>query len=187
MLAVTFTARAAAEMRARLRTLGAAATQARTFHAAALRQVRYFAPRLLHGRAMPELLESKIPVVAGAARRTGLRTDRAAARDLAGEIEWAKSSRRPGEYEWLAARAARETPHDAGPGRDVFAAYEQLKRSGGRIDFEDMLRAAVWGIEEHPESPRRSATSTGTSWSTSTRTSTRSSGRWRPGWGGVTT
>ena len=152
VLAVTFTARAAAEMRARLTTLGVTGVQARTFHAAALRQVRYFAPRLLHGRAMPELLESKIRLVTNAAARTGLRTDRAAARDLAGEIEWAKSSLvEPGEYAVAAAKAARETPHDPARVAEVFAAYEQLKRSGGVIDFEDMLRAAVWGIEEHPD------------------------------------
>jgi DNA helicase-2/ATP-dependent DNA helicase PcrA len=60
VLAVTFTARAAAEMRARLAVLGVPGVQARTFHAAALRQVRYFAPRLLEGRAMPELLDSKV-------------------------------------------------------------------------------------------------------------------------------
>ncbi|MGA3539571.1 ATP-dependent DNA helicase UvrD2 [Micromonosporaceae bacterium DT194] len=152
VLAVTFTARAAAEMRARLTALGATGVQARTFHAAALRQVRYFAPRLLHGRAMPELLESKIRLVTAAAARTGLRTDRAAARDLAGEIEWAKSSLvEPGEYTVAAAKAARETPHEPARVAEVFAAYEQLKRSGGVIDFEDMLRAAVWGIEEHPD------------------------------------
>ncbi|MFI7573507.1 ATP-dependent DNA helicase UvrD2 [Micromonospora sp. NPDC049497] len=150
VLAVTFTARAAAEMRSRLATLGVPGVQARTFHAAALRQVRYFAPRLLEGRAMPELLDSKVRLVTLAAAKVGLRTDRAAARDLAGEIEWAKSSLvEPSEYVVAAAKALRDTPHEAGRVAEVFAAYEKLKRSGGVIDFEDMLRAAVWGIEEH--------------------------------------
>ncbi|MCG5440948.1 ATP-dependent DNA helicase UvrD2 [Micromonospora foliorum] len=152
VLAVTFTARAAAEMRHRLTLLGAQGVQARTFHAAALRQVRYFAPRLLAGRAMPELLDSKVRLVTLAAARVGLRTDRAAARDLAGEIEWAKSSLvEPTDYVVAAARALRDTPHEAAKVADVFTAYEQLKRSNGVIDFEDMLRAAVWGIEEHPD------------------------------------
>ncbi|WP_446211266.1 ATP-dependent DNA helicase UvrD2 [Micromonospora sp. IBSANI012] len=150
VLAVTFTARAAAEMRARLTVLGVSGVQARTFHAAALRQVRYFAPRLLEGRAMPELLDSKVRVVTLAAAKVGLRADRAAARDLAGEIEWAKSSLvEPGEYVVAAAKALRETPHEPAKVAEVFAAYERLKRSNGVIDFEDMLRAAVWGIEEH--------------------------------------
>ncbi|MEU7755408.1 ATP-dependent DNA helicase UvrD2 [Micromonospora sp. NPDC049171] len=152
VLAVTFTARAAAEMRSRLTVLGVGGVQARTFHAAALRQVRYFAPRLLAGRAMPELLDSKVRLVTLAAARVGLRTDRAAARDLAGEIEWAKSSLvEPKDYVVAAARALRDTPHEPAKVADVFTAYEQLKRSNGVIDFEDMLRAAVWGIEEHPD------------------------------------
>jgi DNA helicase-2/ATP-dependent DNA helicase PcrA len=75
-----------------------------------------------------------------------------AARDLAGEIEWAKSSLvEPGEYAVAAAKALREPPLDAATVAKVFAAYETLKRSQSVIDFEDMLRAAVWGIEEHPD------------------------------------
>ncbi|MEU8236864.1 ATP-dependent DNA helicase UvrD2 [Actinoplanes missouriensis] len=152
VLAVTFTARAAAEMRARLTALGTAGVQARTFHAAALRQVRYFAPRLLSGRAMPELMESKVRVVGLAAARAGVRADRAAARDLASEIEWAKSSLvEPGEYAVAAAKALREPPFEPAKVAEVFAAYESLKRRQGVIDFEDLLRAAVWGIEEHPD------------------------------------
>jgi len=152
ILAVTFTARAAAEMRARLTALGSGGVQARTFHAAALRQVRYFAPRLLDGRAMPELLESKARLVSLAAARAGVRADRTAARDLAGEIEWAKSSLvEPGEYAVAAAKALRDTPYEAGKVGEIFAAYEELKRRQGVIDFEDMLRAAVWGIEEHAD------------------------------------
>ncbi|HEU5107036.1 MAG TPA: ATP-dependent helicase, partial [Micromonosporaceae bacterium] len=152
VLAVTFTARAAGEMRARLSAYGVGGVQARTFHAAALLQVRYFAPRLLEGRAMPELVESKARLVTLAAARAGLRADRTAARDLAGEIEWAKSSLfEPAEYPVAAAKAMRETPYEPAKVAEVFAAYEQVKRSQGVIDFEDMLRAAVWGIEEHAD------------------------------------
>ena len=152
VLAVTFTARAAAEMRARLGALGAGGVQARTFHAAALRQVRYFAPRLLAGRAMPELLESKARLVGLAAARVNVRADRTAARDLASEIEWAKSSLvEPGEYAVAAAKALREPPFDPAKVAEVFTAYEEIKRRQGVIDFEDMLRAAVWGIEDHPD------------------------------------
>ncbi|MFG3686689.1 ATP-dependent DNA helicase UvrD2 [Micromonospora sp. NPDC047740] len=152
VLAVTFTARAAAEMRSRLAVLGVPGVQARTFHAAALRQVRYFAPRLLEGRAMPELMESKVRVVTLAAAKVGLRADRTAARDLAGEIEWAKSSLvEPGEYVVAAAKALRETAYEPAKVAEVFAAYERLKRGTGVIDFEDLLRAAVWGIEEHAD------------------------------------
>jgi DNA helicase-2/ATP-dependent DNA helicase PcrA len=152
VLAVTFTARAAAEMRSRLAALGVPGVSARTFHAAALRQLRYFAPRLLEGRALPELLDSKVRLVALAATRAGLRADSAVVRDLAGEIEWAKSSLvEPADYVVAAAKAQRETPHEPAKVAEVFAAYEKLKRSSAVIDFEDVLRAMVWGIEEHPD------------------------------------
>jgi DNA helicase II / ATP-dependent DNA helicase PcrA len=152
VLAVTFTARAAAEMRTRLAALGVGGVSARTFHAAALRQVRYFAPRVLHGRAMPELIDSKARLVTLAAGRTGVRADRTVARDLAGEIEWAKSTMvEPDEYVAAAAKAMREPPLDAAKVGAVFAAYEQIKRSNGVIDFDDLLRAAVWAIEDHPD------------------------------------
>src|SRR5205814_10501298 len=152
VLAVTFTARAAAQLRARLAALGVDGVQARTFHAAALRQVRFFAPRLLSGKAMPELVESKARLVTLAAARAGLRADRTTARDLAAEIEWAKSSLvEPGEYEVAATKAARDTPFEVAKVAQVFALYEQVKRSNGVIDFEDLLRAAVWAVEEHPD------------------------------------
>ncbi len=152
VLAVTFTARAAAEMRARLVALGAPGVSARTFHAAALRQIRYFAPRLLSGRDLPEVIPSKARLVALAAARVGLRTDRTGARDLSGEIEWAKSTLvEPAEYPMAAAKAGRETPYEATRVAEVYTAYEQVKRSSGVIDFEDLLRSAIWALEEHPD------------------------------------
>uniref|UniRef100_UPI0028B19D72 UvrD-helicase domain-containing protein n=1 Tax=Miniimonas arenae TaxID=676201 RepID=UPI0028B19D72 len=91
VLAVTFTARAASEMRARLRDLGVSGVQARTFHAAALRQLSYFWPQVVGG-ALPRLAEHKAPLVAEASGRLGLGADRLAIRDLAAEIEWSKVS-----------------------------------------------------------------------------------------------
>ena len=91
VLAVTFTTRAAGEMRARLRGLGAGGVQARTFHSAALRQLRYFWPHV-HGTELPQLIESKLGLLASATRRQRLNTDQALLRDLASEIEWAKVS-----------------------------------------------------------------------------------------------
>lgn len=140
VLAVTFTTRAAGEMRTRLRAMDAGAVQARTFHSAALRQVRYFWPKV-YGGAPPELTASKIPVVAGAARRNRVEVSQAMLRDLASEIEWAKVSNvRPDDYERLAPRRGREvTGLDAATVAHVFASYEELKRDQGRMDMEDVL------------------------------------------------
>jgi DNA helicase II / ATP-dependent DNA helicase PcrA len=148
VLAVTFTTRAAGEMRSRLRALGVDGVQARTFHSAALRQLRYFAPRILGGPA-PELVENKIGLVGQAAARCRVTTDRATVRDLAGEIEWAKSTlTTPEEYPARAAAAGRVPPLDAAQVSEVYRAYEERKARVGQLDFEDLLLVTAMGIEE---------------------------------------
>jgi len=152
VLAVTFTNRAAAELRARLAAYGVPGVQARTFHAAALRQLRYFAARLFVGRQLPELVESKARLVGLAAARSRIRMDRTLSRDLAAEIEWAKSCLiEPSEYPVEAAKVNREPPIEAAKVAEVFIAYETIKRDQGVIDFEDLLRAAAWGIDLHAD------------------------------------
>ena len=140
VLAVTFTTRAAGEMRSRLRTLGAGGVQARTFHSAALRQLRYFWPHV-HGADLPVLTESKLGLMAGACRRQRLRADQAQLRDLASEVEWAKVSNvGPDDYARIATARGREvTGLDADTVGRVFGAYEDVKRSEGRMDMEDVL------------------------------------------------
>ena len=140
VLAVTFTTRAAGEMRTRLRTLGAGGVQARTFHAAALRQLRYFWPHV-HGADLPVLTESKLGMMAGACRRQRLRADQAQLRDLASEVEWAKVSNvGPDDYARIATARGREvTGLDAETVGRVFGAYEDVKRVEGRMDMEDIL------------------------------------------------
>jgi DNA helicase II / ATP-dependent DNA helicase PcrA len=140
VLAVTFTTRAAGEMRGRLHRLGAPGVQARTFHSAALRQLRWFWPTT-YGGELPTLTESKIPLLVGAARRIRLQTDQALLRDLASEIEWAKVSNvGPDDYARVADRHGRAVSgldHEI-VGR-LFGAYEEVKRSQARMDMEDVL------------------------------------------------
>jgi DNA helicase II / ATP-dependent DNA helicase PcrA len=140
VLAVTFTTRAAGEMRGRLHRLGAPGVQARTFHSAALRQLRWFWPTT-YGGELPTLTESKIPLLVGAARRLRMQTDQALLRDLASEIEWAKVSNvGPDDYARVADRAGRAVSgldHET-VGR-LFGAYEEVKRSQARMDMEDVL------------------------------------------------
>ena len=144
VLAVTFTTRAAAEMRTRLRTLGAGEVQARTFHSAALRQARYFWPRVFGGE-LPVLTESKLSMLAAAARSNRVEVDKAILRDLAGEVEWAKVSNvRPEDYASVAtARGRSVAGHDAATVSRVFAGYEEVKRDQGRMDMEDVLLCAA--------------------------------------------
>ena len=140
VLAVTFTTRAAGEMRTRLRQLGAGGVQARTFHSAALRQLRYFWPGW-RGTELPTLIESKLGLLATAARRERIRADQTLLRDLASEIEWAKVSNvAPDDYAKLAARRSRSIEgHDHAAVGHLFAAYEDVKREQGRMDMEDVL------------------------------------------------
>ncbi|WZH52866.1 MAG: ATP-dependent DNA helicase UvrD2 [Nocardioides alkalitolerans] len=140
VLAVTFTTRAAGEMRTRLRDLGAPGVQARTFHSAALRQLRYFWPRV-HGTELPELVQSKLGIIGPAARRLRIGTDAALLRDLAGEVEWAKVSNvSPEAYERIApARGRSVNGLDAASVARLLESYEETKRAQGRMDMEDVL------------------------------------------------
>lgn len=151
VLAVTFTTRAAGEMRGRLRRLGADGVQARTFHSAALRQLQYFWPRAVGGE-LPRLLERKVQLVAEAAGRCRLRVERTELRDLTAEIEWCKVTQTvPEDYPVAVAKAGREAPRDPAETARVYAVYEQLKRERGVIDFEDVLLLTVGVLEERPD------------------------------------
>ncbi|ADP78843.1 ATP-dependent DNA helicase UvrD2 [Pseudofrankia inefficax] len=147
VLAVTFTTRAAGELRARLRGMDVEGVQARTFHAAALRQLSYFWPKVA-GTALPSLVDSRIPLIAKAAG--GRRLDRSELRDLASEVEWAKATLvTPEDYPVAAEKAGRDTvwPPDAVAG--LYAGYEKAKRAAGVLDFDDLLLLTAAVIEEH--------------------------------------
>jgi DNA helicase-2/ATP-dependent DNA helicase PcrA len=156
VLAVTFTQRAAGEMRSRLRALGhesganTDSVQAMTFHAAARRQLSYFWPRLV-GDTGWQLLDSKFAVVAQAANRAGMQAGTDDVRDLAGEIEWAKASLiSPEDYAAAVAQVGRDIPFEAAKIAAVYAGYESLKarRDGmALLDFDDLLLHTAAAIE----------------------------------------
>ncbi|MGW6705689.1 ATP-dependent DNA helicase UvrD2 [Streptomyces sp. NPDC054956] len=148
VLAVTFTNRAAGEMRGRLRELGAGGVQARTFHSAALRQLQYFWPKAVGGD-VPRLLERKIQFVAEAGARCRIRLDRNELRDVTGEIEWAKVTQTvPADYPAAALKSGREAPRDLAEIAQIYGTYEQLKRDRGMIDFEDVLLLTVGILQD---------------------------------------
>ena len=141
VLALTFTVRAAGELRGRLRQLGVGQVRASTFHAAALRQLNYFWPRVVGGRP-PQLIDSKAALVREAAKRALVRLDGTpgALADTAAEIEWAKVIQvRPDGYPAAAAVAGRSAVAGADNLAAVYAAYEEVRRERHQIDFESVL------------------------------------------------
>lgn len=150
VMALTFTNRAAAELRSRLRALGAGGVPARTFHAAALAQLNHFWPIVAGGPA-PRVLEYKGRLLGLAAERCRLRVDTATLRDVAAEIEWRKVSVL-GMDEYRARLASRGAPGslDADQFLELVEAYEQLKDERRSMDFEDVLLATAGMIETEP-------------------------------------
>jgi DNA helicase-2/ATP-dependent DNA helicase PcrA len=150
-LAVTFTARASGEMRSRLRVLGVNDVAVRTFHAAALRQLRYFWPRL-SGQGFPELLPSKIRLVSEAAASCGVSVSPTVLRDLSSDIEWAKVSElTPRDLATDVRGRNRSWAVDAADVARVYAAYDELKSRRGRLDFEDVLLVTVGALQTRPD------------------------------------
>jgi DNA helicase II / ATP-dependent DNA helicase PcrA len=149
VLAITFTVRAAGEMRGRLRQLGAAQVRASTFHAAALRQLNYFWPRVVGGRP-PRLIDSKSSLVREAAKQARVRLDGPGVADAAGEIEWAKTIQvRPDGYAGAAAAAGRSPAVGAAAMAAVYDGYERLRRERHLIDFESVLELTAAIVLEH--------------------------------------
>ena len=138
VLVVTFTEKAAAEMKHRLRALSLPQVAASTFHAAARRQLAYYWP-LVHDRPLPDVLDSKLRIIVPLARALPGGYRFTPAKDLADEIEWAKVRRQtPSTYS-----PDREPPVPADVFTSLWRRYESAKQRADRIDFEDMLTLAV--------------------------------------------
>lgn len=148
VLALTFTRKAAGELRGRLAGLGiASGVAAGTFHALALAQLRQLAADA--GRPLPVVLDSKARIVAAL---LGRGRSGAAVAEAAGEIEWAKSRLvGPAEYAERAAAAGRRTSAGAGALADVFERYERERRKRGVLDFEDLLTSLTRAITTDPD------------------------------------
>lgn len=158
VLALTFTARAAGEMRARLRTLGVPNVAARTFHSAALKQLLYFWPYSFGGQ-FPTLLTTKSGFISQAIERAEIAIPAQAAslREIASEIEWAKVLEiSPDAYQDEAIKSNRSIslPNNKSKSENleiiakVYEAYESLKRQERTLDFEDILLLTVGMLEE---------------------------------------
>ena len=153
VLALTFTAKAAGEMRARLRTLGVPTGAARTIHSAALKQLLYFWPSVFGGRT-PDLMTTKTGFLTEAINRAGLSgslraTNRELMRDIAAEIEWAKVSQ-VGPTDYIDEVSKRMQKPRVTPEQmvQVYTAYESIKKQELAIDFEDVLLLCSAMLEE---------------------------------------
>ena len=153
VLALTFTAKAAGEMRARLRTLGVPTVAARTIHSAALKQLLYFWPSVFGGRT-PDLMTTKTGFLTEAINRAGLSgslraTNRELMRDIAAEIEWAKVSQ-VGPTDYINEVSKRMQKPRVTPEQmvQVYTAYESIKKQELAIDFEDVLLLCSAMLEE---------------------------------------
>ncbi len=150
-LAVTFTTKAAGELRSRLAGLGASGVAASTFHSAALRQLRHFWPTVVGGEPW-QIQPSKARLVAEAAARVGLASSPALLRDLAGDIEWAKVREiTPAGFATAAAMSGRSTSAEARDVAEVWTAYEDIKHQRAVIDFEDVLLLTVGMLADRPD------------------------------------
>ncbi|MDP9285472.1 MAG: ATP-dependent DNA helicase UvrD2 [Actinomycetota bacterium] len=137
IMAVTFTDKAAGELRARLAALGVQRVRAGTFHSAALRQLRHFAPETV-GRILP----SKVLVLRQIANGLPPPYKFRPAGDLATEIEWAKN-RRVSVARYRTEAERREPPIPVELMHRVYRDYEKRKEAEGSLDFEDLLELAV--------------------------------------------
>ncbi len=147
VLAVTFTRKAASELRQRVGALGLGApVHAGTFHAIAFSQLRQrWAER---GITPPSVLDRKVGFIA---RLMNTRS-RSAPLDVAGEIEWAKARLIPADrYPTEAAKAVRSPGVDLDTVAKVFARYEEEKLARRMVDFDDLLRLATRDIVRDPE------------------------------------
>ena len=144
ILAVTFTDRAAGEMRARLGALGVEDVRARTFHSAALRQLRH-----LSQDPPANILPSKTIALRKLANSLPKPYNFRPAADLATEIEWAKNRRIP-PADYLSSLGRHEPPIPADLMAKIYARYESGKRERNLIDFEDLLELAINMFQTDP-------------------------------------
>lgn len=147
VMAVTFTAKAAGELRGRLRALGVEGVAARTFHAAALAQLNFFWPTLA-GAPAPSIIDNKVRMLGQAADAMRLRPSTATLRDIASEIEWRKVSMLSIDRHAELGRAVGGV--DAQQLAELQRAYEALKDERHQLDFEDVLLACAGMLEAEP-------------------------------------
>jgi DNA helicase-2/ATP-dependent DNA helicase PcrA len=156
VLALTFTRKAASELRGRLSQLGLAQpATAGTFHAIALSELRRLASE--RNCRPPVVIASKARLLATAAGDTFAR-DRTVLANLAFEIEWAQARcLTPRDYarsagpNRLPAATGRSTQLEPDVVAEVWKRYEREKHKRGVLDFDDLLLRCASELENDPD------------------------------------
>lgn len=150
VLALTYTNRAAGELRSRLRSLGVGSVSVRTFHAAALAQLEYFWPQLV-GVPAPSILDSKAKLIGIAAKSLSINLDNSSLRDMASEIEWRKYSMLSmDEYGELADSRPKVAGLSFQKNLEIQRLYEQEKIRAQKLDWEDVLVLTLGLLKAEP-------------------------------------
>ncbi|MCH4210089.1 ATP-dependent helicase [Bifidobacterium sp.] len=159
-LAVTFSVKASAEMRARLGSLGVSGeVSASTFHSAALQQLHEVWPDICEA-PFPHLIREPVRSVDWCLRRV-MNTDQfadAQSRAVLAEINWTKVSLiAPSDYPRVCSATHRQPPAGLEPERfvDVIEEYEREKTARGEIDFDDILLLACHILDDFEEEAAR--------------------------------
>lgn len=150
VLALTYTNRAAGELRSRLRQLNAGSVSVKTFHAAALAQLEFFWPQFA-GVPAPTVLHSKAKLISQVADQIKIRLDAGALRDFAGEIEWRKYSMLSmDEYAQLIKTRPKVAGLSPAKNLELQTAYEEAKIKAQRVDWEDVLVLTLGMLRSEP-------------------------------------
>lgn len=150
VLALTYTNRAAGELRSRLRQLGVGSVSVKTFHAAALSQLEFFWPQFA-GVPAPAVIESKARLLSEVAEKIKIRLDASAIRDLAAEIEWRKYSMLSlDEYSDQIKSRPRVAGLSPAKNLELQRAYEEAKTKSQKVDWEDVLVLTLGMLRAEP-------------------------------------
>lgn len=150
VLLVTFTDKAAGEMRERVATLGVPGVAAMTFHAAARRQLNYLWPQV-HGTPAPATLADPWPLIAPMTRRLPGGFRFTPTKDVIDAIGWLRSQRiDPHEAEKAAASADRSLPLPGDLLAELMSSYELEKQRCNLIDFHDMIEWTTELLRDNP-------------------------------------
>lgn len=147
VLALTYTNRAASEIRSRLRQLDTQNVAVRTFHSAALSQLQYFWPQLT-GSAAPKLLTNKRSLISEVAALLGLRLSESQTSDIVAEIEFLKYSLTDLPQYFLLGRLPSFLSQEQFS--DLVNRYQEQKLQRRLMDWEDTLLLCTGLLRNEP-------------------------------------